>query len=316
MDYIAERGWLFLGSRMKRLAERMQADVLTIASDAGIAVQPSQYPVLGLLDRHGDQVMGEIVRRLGISQPAVTRIVNKLAEMELVSVARSDSDRRQKLVSLTQRGREVMAVSRREVWPRVEAAVVALCGDLQGSLLDQIGAIETTLAERPLHAHRPPEPPPGLRIRRFEDALAHEFTAINTEWIEDMYAMEEVERRMLAAPRASYVEGGGSILFVEAPDLGIIGTCALRQTRPGWFELTKMGVRSSARGRKAGEFLLKAAIEEAHALDAETLYLLTNRKSQAAIHLYEKHGFVHDDAIMEEFGRTYERCNVAMRYVG
>lgn len=77
-----------------------------------------------------------------------------------------------------------------------------------------------------------------------------------------------------------------------------------------------MGVRTSARGLKAGEFLLVATIARAFAMGAARLYLLTNRKSAAAIHLYEKLGFVHDAGIMDEFGRRYQRCDVAMLYRG
>jgi ribosomal protein S18 acetylase RimI-like enzyme len=47
---------------------------------------------------------------------------------------------------------------------------------------------------------------------------------------------------------------------------------------------------------------------------AELLYLLSNRKSAAAIHLYEKVGFVHDAQIMRKFAAQYARCDVAMRY--
>jgi ribosomal protein S18 acetylase RimI-like enzyme len=67
---------------------------------------------------------------------------------------------------------------------------------------------------------------------------------------------------------------------------------------------------------KAGEYLLAATIERAKAMDAETLYLLTSRKCAPAIHLYEKLGFRHDAEIMATYGARYERCDVAMRYVG
>jgi ribosomal protein S18 acetylase RimI-like enzyme len=46
----------------------------------------------------------------------------------------------------------------------------------------------------------------------------------------------------------------------------------------------------------------------------DSLFLLTNRKSEAAIHLYEKLGFVHSDDIMERHGKRYARCNVAMAF--
>ena len=80
------------------------------------------------------------------------------------------------------------------------------------------------------------------------------------------------------------------------------------------FELTKMGVTATARGLKAGEALLAAMIERAKAMRAQQLYLLTNRKCAAAIHLYEKAGFVHDAGIMAQYGARYARCDVAMDY--
>ena len=155
----------------------------------------------------------------------------------------------------------------------------------------------------------------GLVIREFEDALAQDFHDINAEWINSMFRLEATDREVLQNPRERITAPGGQILFVEAPDLGIVGACALQKTGPTSFELTKMGVRESARGLKAGEFLLAAVIERANDLGADPLYLLTNAKCAAAIHLYEKLGFQHDAEIMAEYGARYERCNVAMRYV-
>jgi GNAT superfamily N-acetyltransferase len=87
------------------------------------------------------------------------------------------------------------------------------------------------------------------------------------------------------------------------------------KARDGWWQLAKMGVTKAARGRKAGEFLLASAIEHARAMGvANQLYLLTNKKCAAAIHLYEKLGFEHDAEVMRLFGPSDERCNVAMRF--
>ena len=158
------------------------------------------------------------------------------------------------------------------------------------------------------------QPFPALIIREFIDDLAQDFRDINAEWITAMYRLEDTDRDVLGNPRARIIDGGGTILFVEAADIGVVGACALQRTGPDTYELTKMGVRESARGRKAGEFLLHAVIERAHELGARKLYLLTNTASQAAIHLYEKVGFVHDAQIMAQYGTRYERCDVAMRY--
>ena len=155
---------------------------------------------------------------------------------------------------------------------------------------------------------------PALQIHSFRDDLAQAFHDINVQWIGAMYRIEQTDRDVLENPRARIIDRGGDILFVEANGLGVVGACALQKTGEDEFELTKMGVVESARGRKVGEFLLHAVIARARELGAKRLYLLSNSKSAAAIHLYEKLGFVHDAGIMAAFGARYERCNVAMLY--
>ncbi|WP_375394422.1 GNAT family N-acetyltransferase [uncultured Sphingomonas sp.] len=155
---------------------------------------------------------------------------------------------------------------------------------------------------------------PTLTIVPFTDNLATAFHDINAQWIQSMFTLEPTDREVLENPRARILDPGGDIRFVAAEGLGVVGTCALQKTGEGRFELTKMGVLDAARGKKAGEFLLHAMIARAAELGAETLYLLTNARCAAAIHLYEKAGFVHDADIMREYGARYARCDVAMRY--
>src|SRR5262249_29036857 len=140
---------------------------------------------------------------------------------------------------------------------------------------------------------------------------------INAEWIEEMFALEAADIQLMSQPRKQIIDKGGTVLFAETSDLGVVGTCAIMKSRNGWYELTKMGVSKTARGRKTGEFLLVKAIERARAMGiADRLYLLTNKKCAAAVHLYEKLGFEHDTEIMRLFGARYERCDVAMRFNG
>ena len=313
-DVLKERGQLFLGSRLKRLAERMQSDVILVTERAGLPIQPSQYPLLATLDRYGPKTVGELTQAMELSQPTVTRAVSRLVEMGLIEVSRVRRDQRHKTISLTEAGQAAMAASKRLVWPQVEAAVAEITHGLSGSLLDQIMAIEDRLTERPLHQRALSSVQPGLKIREFSDDLAVAFRDINAQWITSMYSLEQADRDVLDNPKARIVDPGGAILFVEAEGLGIVGACALQKTGDGRFELTKLGVLETARGRKAGEFLLKAIIDRAQAMGAELLYLLSNRKSAAAIHLYEKLGFVHDAEIMRDYGARYARCDVAMRY--
>jgi len=315
-DVLKERSALFLGSRLKRLAERMQGDVIKVAEAAGLAIQPSQYSLLATLDRYGPQTIGELTQAMELSQPAVTRMAAKLADKGLVTIDRLHKDQRHKTVSLTETGAADVERSKLYVWPQVEAAVNDLLAGLDGAFLDQIDAIERMLADAPLDQRARARAEAGLTIHEYSDARAPAFHDINAEWIGAMYKLEQTDIDVLENPRERIVDKGGDILFVEAEGLGVVGACALQKTGQDQYELTKMGVLERARGRKAGEYLLKAVIARAERLGAKRLYLLSNQKSEAAIHLYEKLGFEHDDGIMREFGARYERCNVAMLYRG
>ncbi|GGX78697.1 GNAT family N-acetyltransferase [Massilia dura] len=312
VDLLRDSGPVFLGSRLKRLGERMQAGAARVTQNAGLTMQPAHMSLLATLDG-GPMTIGQLAEAVGISQPGITRGVGQLIELGLV-LSEQGEDQRQRTVSLTPAGLTALARARLHVWPQVEAAVEALLGDNAGQFLAQLARIEDVLERTPLDVLAARSRPEILAIREYSDELAADFHDINAEWITDMFRLEATDVDVLRNPRERIIDAGGTILFVEAKGLGIVGACALQKTGPGSFELTKMGVRSSARGLKAGEFLLAAVIERARSLDAGLLYLLSNKKCAAAVHLYEKAGFLHDPDIMARFGARYERCNVAMRY--
>jgi ribosomal protein S18 acetylase RimI-like enzyme len=313
MDILRDYGAVFLGSRLKRLGERMQAGAARVINDTGLSVQPAHMPLLAALDRQ-PMTIGQLAQAVGVSQPGVTRAVGQLVELGLAQSQTGD-DQRLRTISLAPAGEAAMARARLNVFPQVEAAVGTLLQDRLDAFMAQLAELETALDATPIDVLAARSSPSLLTIREYSDDLAPYFHDINAEWINDMFRLEATDREVLENPRARIVAPGGVILFAEARGLGIVGTCALQKTGERSFELTKMGVRASARGLKVGEFLLRAMIERAMQIGAEPLYLLTNAKCAAAIHLYEKAGFQHDADIMARYGARYARCNVAMRYL-
>lgn len=313
-DVIAEMGELFLGSRLKRLAERMQGGAARFVGEMGLKVQPTHMGLLAALDR-APMTVGQLVEAVGTSQPGVTRGAGQLMRMGLIETVRG-RDQRQKTLRLTRKGQTMMMRIKLQIWPRLDQAVKSITGGLDGGFLDQIAAIERALAAKPLELRAKETSLPALRIRDYAPELRRCFHDINSEWISAMFKMEAIDREVIENPEKHILDGGGAILFVEAPGLGVVGTCAIRKTGAKSAELTKMGVYAAARGLKAGEFLLSAAIERAGKMKIDDFYLLTNSKCQSAIHLYEKLGFMHDREVMAKYGARYKRCDVAMRYNG
>lgn len=318
-DVLAEMGYLALGSRLKRLAERMQADATKAFADRGIPVQATHFPLLAALTTYGPLSVTEAVEAVGISQPAVTRIHNSLQKLGLTRTVPVKGDNRQKQIRLTPKGEALIEDMKHTMWPHVRRAAQALSEGPDTDILGQIARLEEGLQTRPLHVRIQDEIAaasglPALRLVEYDDRLAPDFDAITREWVTDMFTLEANDIKIIENPKSMILDRGGEILFVEATGLGIVGTCALMPVDGASFELTKMGVRASARGLKAGEFLLQRVLERARQMPIGELFLLTNKKCAAAVHLYEKAGFVHDADIMERFGKRYARCNVAMSY--
>jgi DNA-binding MarR family transcriptional regulator/ribosomal protein S18 acetylase RimI-like enzyme len=157
-DVLADRAHLFLGSRLRRLGEQMQADAILLAHEAGLPVQPGQYPILMALQDRGPMAIGELARALGASQPAITKQVSRMTREGVVE-AKPAEDRRLRVVVLTKAGEAVVAESQARIWPAMEAAVREVIADLEGPLLDQLATLEQRLRRRPLS--RRARPPPG-----------------------------------------------------------------------------------------------------------------------------------------------------------
>jgi DNA-binding MarR family transcriptional regulator len=149
-DVVRELGFLTLGSRLKRLGERLQAQTQQLLADAHIDVAVTHMPLLAALDRIGPLSVGGISEALGTSQPGVTRQLAALQAMELVTSSPSPADARQRTSSLTARGRQLVARAKRSTWPLVEAAVVDACGPDGPALLSQLAALENAIASAPL----------------------------------------------------------------------------------------------------------------------------------------------------------------------
>ncbi|OOO21416.1 MarR family transcriptional regulator [Rhizobium sophoriradicis] len=149
-DVVRTLGFLCLGSRLRRIGERLQADTQQVIDEAGVGIQAGQYPFLAAIDRAGPLTIGELAQAVGITQPGVTRTIGQLLELGFVDMQSAPDDQRRRLVSLSDKGQELVDHSKATIWPCVAAAVADLCGDLDGPILEQLAAIEDGLAALPL----------------------------------------------------------------------------------------------------------------------------------------------------------------------
>ena len=136
-----------------------------------------------------------------------------------------------------------------------------------------------------------------------------DFILLNREWIETHFKIEPMDIEQLERAEDSIIAKGGEIFFI-LEEGKVLGTCAMvPHEGPGVYELAKMAVAPSARGKGLGDLLMKTAETWAAGKHAKAIMLLSNTELEAAIALYLKHGY---QIVSLGPHPDYERSNIEM----
>jgi len=146
-----------------------------------------------------------------------------------------------------------------------------------------------------------------LRIVDYADRHAAVFRDLNLDWIEEHFAIEEIDRRHLLAPSESILAPGGAIFIAERNGIPV-GCCAVLNHGGGVYEVSKMAVDRQCRGVGIGRALLSEVIRRARIMGAVRLTIISNTVLASAIHLYRDIGF--REVLLES--DAYARGNIAL----
>jgi GNAT superfamily N-acetyltransferase len=131
-----------------------------------------------------------------------------------------------------------------------------------------------------------------VRIREFQPGDEAAFRLLNEAWISKLFKLEEKDIQTLQFP-GKYILSEGGRIYMACRGPVQVGCCALLNLHNGSYELSKMGVAETERGRGVGRKLIEYVVAEARRLGIQRLYLETNHALENAIHLYESAGFKH-----------------------
>nr|WP_298420595.1 GNAT family N-acetyltransferase [uncultured Kordia sp.] len=147
-----------------------------------------------------------------------------------------------------------------------------------------------------------------VSIIPFDEKYATDFYDLNIEWLETFFYVEPHDEEVLSQAKTYIIDNGGHIFFAKIGDQ-IAGTVALIKIEDGIFELSKMAVSVSFRGKKIGQQLLQHCLDFSKAQNFQKLLLYSSRKLKNALYIYEKYGFVE---IPIEENNPYARGDIKM----
>lgn len=149
MDFLASMGAIALGSRLKRLSDRMLSDASAIYRELGFDIQSRWFPLLALLHQQERLTVNEVVEQLGISQPAVSQFARELVQADLISMTACEDDGRRRHLTLTEHGRDQIQ-RMQPLWQAVRQAAESLLTATGHDLMHGIDRLEHALTEQSL----------------------------------------------------------------------------------------------------------------------------------------------------------------------
>lgn len=125
----------------------LYAQIASEQSSAHDMFSKPELLTIDVLGVRGSCRMGEIAKHLGVVQSAITALIDRLEDRDIVERVRSKEDRRVWLVTLTKQGQKIYA-NEEKVYRAVANEMLAPLDeaeqDLLISLMDRIGTTETS----------------------------------------------------------------------------------------------------------------------------------------------------------------------------
>ncbi|MCA9552165.1 MAG: MarR family transcriptional regulator [Myxococcales bacterium] len=308
MDALREAGPMALGSRLRRLSDRLMAGVHEIYKTSGVAFEPRWFPVFSYLAQYGPRSVGEVATALGWSHAAVSQTVRAMTTQGVLSSEKDDQDERRRVLTLSEEGHVTLA-SLLPVWTQVEAATRDLMAAAGPDFLTALDLVEDALAREDLAARARrltlAQAMARVKISELDPAQPREaaaFEALNRAWRERHAQVTEEDEDLFAHPAAA-AELGGAIWVARLPaSMEVVGTVALMEREPGALALDYLVVAEDHRGEHIGRALAEAALRWAGRAGVTTITAACPTEAQVGLGLLRSLGFHvyrHGDATLE-----------------
>ena len=310
MDLYDQLGKVALGSRLRRLGERLAEDSARVFDFYDVPLKPRWYPVFIAVARLAPASVKELAAAIGQSHASVSQVLKELDRAGLVTTGKCEQDARLTRTRLSDNGKAVLP--RLEVQNRdAREAVDEMLEEVGLDLWEAIQGLERSLSrqsflERVRSTSRR-RLSSEVRIVDFTPRYREDFARLNYAWIERWFRIEAADRNSLDDPERTILAPGGHIFMALLGD-DAIGTCALIRRDAAVYELAKMAVDDRAQGRGVGERLGRAVIDRARDLGARQVVLDSNTILEPAIRLYRRLGFKE----LPRMPTDYERSNIQM----
>lgn len=150
-----------------------------------------------------------------------------------------------------------------------------------------------------------------MKIIEYQEKYKADFIQFNTDWIVDNFGFLEEEDKDTFRHIEESLKNGAMIYFAIENEI-VLAACMVKPlNNDGTWELCKLGSNKHFPHKGAGSAVFEAAMNWAIRHKAKRLFILSNSKLKAALHIYEKYGF--HEVKLDDY--EYVRGDIAFEYI-
>lgn len=149
-----------------------------------------------------------------------------------------------------------------------------------------------------------------MEIIQYDSRYSHDFVALNTAWIVDLFG--RLEKGDIETFQSIEKEiSKGAMIYFAVEDNEVMATCMVRNIENETWEICKLAADAKFKGRGAGNAVFEQCMKYAIERGAKKLLILSNSSLKTALHIYYKHGFKQ----VQLKDCEYERGDIAFELV-
>lgn len=268
---------------------------------------PSQCHALIEIAALGVVNMGELASLLNLDKSTMSRIVAQLINLNLCNMQSDENDRRNKLITLSKKGKEVVARIHADADAQVKQALNNLGEEEQALVVRGLSIYAKALKRAALQNK--------YQIRKLKTSdMPQLIKLIKSVWAEfgfdhnhpdSSHYNEELNQtyESYAVSKSDYF-----VLMSDNKIIGGVGFAPLPGTNKSICELKGMYLSSHVRGLGLGALLIKHVLNAARKIGFQECYLETMDFMHGANKLYQKSGFVKLDKPLGTTGHHWTNC--------
>ncbi|WP_062054833.1 MarR family winged helix-turn-helix transcriptional regulator [Aquimarina longa] len=107
-DIVEELGYMALGTRLKRISDRMSHSSRMMYKTLGIDFEPNWYLVLSIIEKKPGVSVMEVANSMGFAHQTIMVMTNKMVKKEYLKMSKDQIDKRKTIFHLTEKAIEIL----------------------------------------------------------------------------------------------------------------------------------------------------------------------------------------------------------------